>query len=229
MPRLDFEFEPDPLDAASIDSRTRTDLAAFNHYVEQELSGVRLFGAIVQKLSGERPDETQVETDIASGKVGLEVAEITGSLPERLTNPDTPITQTINYPPVGLPDGNYALLSEEVHRDGGIDGKIVARIPWLHIMPEEALTDFQNGQIDYLSDATLETYCRSDFDTTGRTDDTPPFSTAHRLFFLHPLGQEEASDLEHEKQELLQHQDAYLARLQTVARIVLGAAPEGSS
>jgi hypothetical protein len=226
MSAHELEFRPDPLDAAAIESSIRTDLAAFSQYVEQELGGIGLFGAIVHRLSAERPDETRVETDISSGKVGLQMAAITGTLPERFTNPDTPIVQTVYYPPVGLPDGNHALLSEVAHRRRGIDSEVVARIPMLHIISPEALADFRNGEVDFLPDVSLENYYRYNFDRTGRSEGEAPFSTVHRVFFLHPLGQEATSELEREKQRLLEQQNAYLARLQTIESVVLDEAQE---
>jgi hypothetical protein len=226
MSSQEFDFTPDPLDVDAIASNTLADLAAFNQYVEQEISGIRLFGAIMRKISEKRSGETCVQTDIAAGKVGLEVAELAGKLPERLTDPNTPIVQNIYYPPVHLPDGNHALLSEVVHRREGIDSAVVARIPWLHILSEEALTDFQNGEVDCVTDVALETYSQSNFDRTGRTDDEVPFSDAQSVFFSHPLEDRAVSNLELDRQLLLQEQSAYMARLQTIAGVVMGMAQE---
>ncbi|HSX31861.1 MAG TPA: hypothetical protein VLF43_01240 [Candidatus Saccharimonadales bacterium] len=227
MSAHESEFRPGPFDATTIELGIRTDLAAFNAYVDRDIQCVRLFGAIVHKLSAERPGEVHVDTDISSGKVGLQIAEMTGILPRRLTDPDTPIIQTVDYPLVGLPDGNHALLSEIAHRRRGIDSEVVVRIPRLCIIPEELLVAFRNGEIDDLSGRADEVYYLSDFDTTGRTDGEAPFYTAHKLFFLHPLGQEEISELEEEKQQLLERQNAYVTTLQAIASVVLDVAQEG--
>lgn len=224
----ELEFGPGPMDPNAIVSLVTEDLEAFTGYVERELLATQIFGAIVRKLSQGHSDEAHVETDVAGGKVGLEVAELIEDVPARLTDPDTPIVQQVYYPPVQLPDSNYALLSEVVHRRGGIDSEIVARIPWLYILPEEVLKDFEDGEVDYLSDVATETHYRSDLDKTGRTEGEVPFSAAQRVFFSHPLGQEAASEIERAKQELLEQQTLYLGRLNAIANIVLDKAPEDS-
>lgn len=222
-----FEFRPEPIDSSTIASNTQSDLDGFSHYVEQEICGVQLFGTIVRKLSDERPAEIHLETDIASGKVGLEMAKITGRLPARMTDPRTPIVQDIYYPPVPLPDGNYALLDEVVLRRGGVETEPIARIPWLHILSESSLLDFQADEVDYVTDVALESYSQNNLDRTGRSDDGEgPFSNAHRVFFLHPLGQKASSELEAEKRALQLNQDKYIERLQMIAGVVLDLAQE---
>lgn len=218
----EIEFAPEPLDASALATITRTDLEMFNQYVEKELFGIRLFGSIVDKLTKEQPEGTRVDSDLSSAKVGLEIAALTGSLPGRLTDPDTPIVQEIYYAPITLSDDSQALLSEVVHRRKGVDSEVVARIPWLHILSQESLGAFQDGEIDFLTDVTHESYSQTDFDSTGRSDGEAPFSTAHHLFFSHPLSETARSRQEQSKLALLRQQSTYLTRLQSVAEVVLG-------
>ena len=116
MSEHDSEFSPGNLDAQALALSIYADIEAFSNFVGRELLALQLFGSIVCKLLEERSNEIRLETMAGSEKVGLELAEITGSPPEFWVDSEAPIVQNVIYPPVSLPDGNYALLKQEVHR-----------------------------------------------------------------------------------------------------------------
>lgn len=222
MDAYDLEFWPGPINPEKLTADTENRLAAFNSYVGRELEGTRLFGAITLSLLMDRPEEVRIETDIASGKVGLEVAALTGELSARLSAANTPLTQTIFYPPVDLPDGSKAILKEFIDSGNETDDTSApTRIPWLYILSAEALADYQNGDVDYLADVAAEAYTRTDLDETGRSNDEPSYASAQRVFFLNPRGPKARAALDKEKAELIRTQESYLQRLRAIANLVL--------
>lgn len=222
MSEFSPEFAPQAFDPVTVAAGLRMDLEAFEKYVVQEIEGVQLFGAIIMRLSQDRSDEMLVDTDIVGGRAGLEMKEYTGSLPERHTNPDTPMVQDVYYPTVPLPDGTHAVLKTTSYYKNGIDSEVFTQIPGLCIVTDDVLRQFQDGKIGSLVKGAKELYYRHNLDGTGHIMEAAPFAGAHNAYFLHPLTEEWQADIARHRNTLQRDQQAYLSRLRMIAGIVLG-------